>query len=261
MLIEERWHYTDTILPAVIERLKVEVDLEPYDGTLGSSCSSGPSTPSSCSPTTPTDVAPSPAPTSRKSRKDHIPRPRNAFIIFRSQYVKLHMNDDKERQNELSKVVGRVWQSMSAVEKAPFCELACLEKDNHVAMYPDYVFAPKRKSKNNKTTNTNKKRAPKKTQTYCETSSEFSSPALSEVRPSPAAASTHAEDDFVSTSNIPTLELSPHNSYVRTFIYFHPPLPNLMYDSNRIIHLRWSMCPTPVLPITTHQNSILAHTK
>ncbi|TFK19442.1 HMG-box, partial [Coprinopsis marcescibilis] len=80
---------------------------------------------------------------------NHIPRPRNAFIIFRS-----HLNDcnppentktadgSKINQSDVSKDAGKVWQSMSAEEKQPFFEKAYREKREHSLRHPNYSYAP-----------------------------------------------------------------------------------------------------------------------
>ncbi|PPQ78632.1 hypothetical protein CVT25_010596 [Psilocybe cyanescens] len=74
----------------------------------------------------------------------HIPRPRNAFIFFRSSYINGEIAAGQGQQNELSKQAGKVWNMMSAEEKRPFCELAAIEKEEHYVKYPAYVYSPGR---------------------------------------------------------------------------------------------------------------------
>ncbi|PPQ77632.1 hypothetical protein CVT26_005413 [Gymnopilus dilepis] len=69
----------------------------------------------------------------------HIPRPRNAFFCFRSEYVGTHKDDG---QQNLSKEAARVWSNMSEVEKQPFKEQAEMEQRLHKERYPDYVYEP-----------------------------------------------------------------------------------------------------------------------
>ncbi|PPQ79783.1 hypothetical protein CVT25_003101 [Psilocybe cyanescens] len=78
----------------------------------------------------------------RRRDPDHIPRPRNAFIFFRSAYISSARASGKGQQNELSKHAGKVWNNMSLEEKKPFCELAAMEKEQHYAKFPDYVYSP-----------------------------------------------------------------------------------------------------------------------
>lgn len=107
---------------------------------------------------------------------------------------------------------------MSSAERAPFCEQACREKDLHEAMYPNYVFAPVRKTpKDAEKEKVTRKRKPKKTPaivtSFYETSSEFSSPASSVQLSLQPSSYTH--DEFVPTSAIPPIDLSPRSDYVR----------------------------------------------
>ncbi|CAA7267238.1 unnamed protein product [Cyclocybe aegerita] len=97
---------------------------------------------------TPPSASSLPALPARKSthtrRKDpaHIPRPRNAFIFFRSWYITEGASGNEGQQNELSKHAGKVWNRMSEEGKRPFVELAIKEKREHTERYPDYVYAP-----------------------------------------------------------------------------------------------------------------------
>ncbi|PPQ77987.1 hypothetical protein CVT25_015453 [Psilocybe cyanescens] len=93
--------------------------------------------------------APSSVPARRNShtrRRDpgHIPRPRNAFIFFRSAYISSAIASGEGQQNELSKHAGKVWNKMSPEERRPFCELAAIEKEEHYAKHPGYVYSPGR---------------------------------------------------------------------------------------------------------------------
>lgn len=92
----------------------------------------------------------------RVKNHNHIPRPRNAFIIFRSHYIhflKSKANNADEpaqqdvistsaefQQNELSKIAAKVWNSMDAEDRKPYAEEARIEKEWHKKMYPDYVY-------------------------------------------------------------------------------------------------------------------------
>lgn len=86
---------------------------------------------------------------SRRREPGHIPRPRNAFIIFRSSYIITRCTaEGEEQQNELSKQAGKAWNRMSEEEKKPFTHLAKLEKMQHQAMYPNYIYCPGRRRQN-----------------------------------------------------------------------------------------------------------------
>ncbi|KAK0185801.1 hypothetical protein F5146DRAFT_1067941 [Armillaria mellea] len=70
----------------------------------------------------------------------HIPRPRNAFIFFRSHYLKAHR--EEENQNVISCAAGEAWHALSAEGKEPFRELARLEKERYKEEYPWYNYSP-----------------------------------------------------------------------------------------------------------------------
>ncbi|EIN13474.1 hypothetical protein PUNSTDRAFT_58938, partial [Punctularia strigosozonata HHB-11173 SS5] len=73
-----------------------------------------------------------------------IPRPPNAFILFRSHFIASRkVSTDVENQNnKLSMIIGHVWKGMSAEEKRPFERLADIEKEKHAQLYPDYKYSP-----------------------------------------------------------------------------------------------------------------------
>ncbi|CEQ42161.1 SPOSA6832_03957, partial [Sporobolomyces salmonicolor] len=84
----------------------------------------------------------------RRVSVGHIPRPRNAFILFRSHAVSsgliprsMGITDHKN----ISQIVGSVWRGLSGEERRRWDELAEEEKRAHREKYPDYVFKPKQK--------------------------------------------------------------------------------------------------------------------
>ncbi|KAF7335618.1 putative transcription factor SOX-14 [Mycena venus] len=83
-----------------------------------------------------------PAPlVSPDSNAGHIPRPRNAFICFRSEYVKAPKGASVN-QTVLSCGAAEVWRGMDDEERAPFVLMAQEEKEEHARMYPNYRYAP-----------------------------------------------------------------------------------------------------------------------
>lgn len=82
-----------------------------------------------------------------KSKHNHVPRPRNAFFIFRSmraREVKVFCH-----QSEFSKLVAEDWKKMSEEEKAFFVKEATLERAEHKKKYPDYKYQPRKRKKSN----------------------------------------------------------------------------------------------------------------
>ncbi|KAL5520363.1 hypothetical protein ACEPAG_9587 [Sanghuangporus baumii] len=89
---------------------------------------------------------------------NYVPRPRNSFILFRTEFVAQRTNggtqsssgsksdadDDDDTTQSLSKQASAVWNKMTDEEKKPFVERAKLEKAAHGAKYPHYRYKPVR---------------------------------------------------------------------------------------------------------------------
>ncbi|KAJ7764836.1 high mobility group box domain-containing protein, partial [Mycena metata] len=63
-----------------------------------------------------------------------IPRPRNAFILFRCDYVRQKQKDHD--QNDISRVVGNMWRNMTDEQRAPWVFMADAEHRKHAVLYP-----------------------------------------------------------------------------------------------------------------------------
>ncbi|KAF8269577.1 hypothetical protein EI94DRAFT_1681655 [Lactarius quietus] len=100
-------------------------------------------------PTCSGDVQPASQPPAKKSHarkqpEGHIPRPRNAFILFRCDFVaqkKIPASVEPDHRN-ISRIVGRVWKAMSAEERRPWVEEAKKERETHKRLYPQYRYSP-----------------------------------------------------------------------------------------------------------------------
>ncbi|KAH0830225.1 hypothetical protein J3R83DRAFT_1584 [Lanmaoa asiatica] len=81
-----------------------------------------------------------------------IPRPRNAFIIFRCEYSREHSQGSQESQNDhdsanpsvktLSKRAADAWKRLSPSERDRYKALADREREEHARLYPHYRFRP-----------------------------------------------------------------------------------------------------------------------
>ncbi|KAH7929373.1 hypothetical protein BV22DRAFT_965390, partial [Leucogyrophana mollusca] len=72
-----------------------------------------------------------------------IPRPPNAFIVFRSfvwHQVKLY-GTERDNRN-VSRIAGGCWRTMDDLQKVPFIELAARKKIEHAKVYPNYKYTP-----------------------------------------------------------------------------------------------------------------------
>lgn len=80
----------------------------------------------------------------RKKPINHIPRPPNAFILFRSAFVKnQHVSSEVETNHStLSKIIGLTWKSLPKEERQIWYARAKIEQDEHKRKYPSYAFKP-----------------------------------------------------------------------------------------------------------------------
>jgi HMG (high mobility group) box len=122
-----------------------------------------------CPYSTPTnDMQPAPEPEpqtkkshSRKQPEGHIPRPRNAFILFRCDFVaqkKIPASVEPDHRN-ISRIVGRIWKAMSDEDRRPWVEEAKKEREAHKRLYPQYRYSPTSASAAAATTALKEKRA------------------------------------------------------------------------------------------------------
>ncbi|TBU26377.1 hypothetical protein BD311DRAFT_452418 [Dichomitus squalens] len=81
---------------------------------------------------------------SRKKKPGHIPRPPNAFLIFRSElWNKEKIKSSVERDHrQISRIAGKYWQELSDAERAPYHVKAEEAKRLHALTYPDYKYSP-----------------------------------------------------------------------------------------------------------------------
>ncbi|CAA7266677.1 unnamed protein product [Cyclocybe aegerita] len=94
----------------------------------------------------PTNTRPDPSKKShaRKQPPGHIPRPRNAFILFRCDFVrqkKIPESVENDHRN-ISRIVGKIWREMSEEDKEPWVTMADEEKRRHLRTHPGYRFTP-----------------------------------------------------------------------------------------------------------------------
>ncbi|KAL8839793.1 MAG: hypothetical protein Q9170_001604 [Blastenia crenularia] len=79
-----------------------------------------------------------------------VPRPRNAFILYR-QHNQAHVvaQNPGLANPEISKVIGDHWRQSPPEVKAHWKNLAEEEKIRHQRQYPDYRYQPRRNGRNN----------------------------------------------------------------------------------------------------------------
>ena len=82
----------------------------------------------------------------------HVPRPRNAFIIFRCHFTEKYVasggseraSDIEKKPKSLSKRAGEAWKNETAETKLYYKRLANEERTRHRIEHPNYRFRPKR---------------------------------------------------------------------------------------------------------------------
>lgn len=80
----------------------------------------------------------------RKKPINHIPRPSNAFILFRSAIIKSQRVSAEVETNHstLSKIIGLMWKNLPNEERQIWHARARIELDDHKRRHPLYAFKP-----------------------------------------------------------------------------------------------------------------------
>ena len=90
---------------------------------------------------------------SRNKDPDKIPRPRNAFIIFRCEYCHKHQEATRGTdklpvpEKTLSKRAGALWKTLDEGARQPYIDQAKQEREDHQRKYPNYKYRPNRTQK------------------------------------------------------------------------------------------------------------------
>jgi hypothetical protein len=81
---------------------------------------------------------------SRKKPINHIPRPPNAFILFRSYFIKSqHVSSEVETNHStLSKIIGLTWKNLPDEERQIWHAQAKVALEDHKRKFPSYAFKP-----------------------------------------------------------------------------------------------------------------------
>lgn len=86
-------------------------------------------------------------PSSRSKPVDHIPRPRNAFLIYRSCKQEQIAAGVEADHRIISRIIGHCWNKLPEEEKNTYREMASQEKAEHMRKYPNYRFTPNAREK------------------------------------------------------------------------------------------------------------------
>jgi len=82
--------------------------------------------------------------TAEKKPINHIPRPPNAFILFRSYFIKSqHVSSEVETNHStLSKIIGLTWKNLPNEERQVWHARAKAALEDHKRKFPSYAFKP-----------------------------------------------------------------------------------------------------------------------
>lgn len=119
--------------------------LSPFSSS--SSLSTSPSVQSDALPSVSTladmSIPPSRSPPRNKD-PNHIPRPRNAFMLFRSAFAaaqKISANIEHDNRH-ITRIIAHCWNRLSEADKQIWRDKAAAEKAQHAQRYPHYRFSP-----------------------------------------------------------------------------------------------------------------------
>lgn len=183
---------------------------------------------------------PSRASDSRLTSKssDQPPRPPNAFLLFRSDFVKnirqKAVTAEKLQQNHLSTDAAVAWRKLSQADKAPFFADAERQKHEHTRRYPDYQYSPKPSGAKAKSSSSSKTSAPVTQHPARHATMAMGKPSSTPepfMSPSPGQARPHAH--FAMNNDFYPFELSYDPTAGVTPQQLHAPTP---YPSDPTIY-------------------------
>ncbi|KAI0685024.1 hypothetical protein BC835DRAFT_1421679 [Cytidiella melzeri] len=96
-------------------------------------------------PTTPAPLPKKPARPDYSSKKKHVPRPPNAFMLFRSMMINTQIPKIENRQQNVSRIAGEIWNKLDEEIKKAWHAKAEEVQREHKLRYPEYKFTPSRK--------------------------------------------------------------------------------------------------------------------
>ncbi|KAG5642503.1 hypothetical protein DXG03_002700 [Asterophora parasitica] len=148
--------YALTGVPLSTHALIPDQDLSPaeFDTTVYQ-YSEGPSSSDSLPPSPLHGEGPAPSslrakkPMTRLRSGNRVPRPRNAFMIFRSEFwadSKISKTVERDHRH-ISRIIGHCWNQLPEDEKDVWRRKAEEEKVEHAKRYPGYRFSPNTRTK------------------------------------------------------------------------------------------------------------------
>ncbi|KAH9075701.1 hypothetical protein EDB83DRAFT_2351859 [Lactarius deliciosus] len=171
---------------------------------------------------------------SRGRNHEHVSRPPNAFMVYRSYvwFTKQLDNSTEKNLSCVSKLAAESWKDMSAHARAPFHEVAALAKRKHADLHPNYKYAPSSRSEKP----TKKKNVPPPTPKAREKAKAVATPtndrtvAVASPLPRRATQAARRSSDALASVVVPTSPVpSASTSTASSSSASPPPTPDLEY--------------------------------
>ena len=79
----------------------------------------------------------------RKGKNGGVPRPPNAFMLFRSDFWKFNKGTIPERDHrQISRIAAHCWNALAGPRRVPYQDQAKKLKEEHAQMYPQHKYNP-----------------------------------------------------------------------------------------------------------------------
>jgi hypothetical protein len=176
----------------------------------------------------------------RARDKEHVARPPNAFMVYRSYvwYTKQLEDNDEKNLSCVSRLAGRSWQIMSEQARHPFRQVADIAKREHAARNPDYKYAPSSRSQTSGKKPARRASIAKAKAKVKESATQRDTlPPSKDVTPTPASTPPSSSELSCSSSPSPSLPSTPPTYMPRQWA-LNLPSPSLglklkySYDSD-----------------------------
>ncbi|BGP18603.1 hypothetical protein JCM10213_004236 [Rhodosporidiobolus nylandii] len=184
--------------------------------------------------------------TRSRYREGHIPRPPNAWLLYRSARLREFMEREQKGgpavplQADLSKLIAEMWRSEPFDIREQYARLALAEAEEHKKLYPEYTYKPKRK---------HVARGPSP-RLAADPASQESSTSLKgskkQERPTMKKAHTVSEGEtlLLPASDFSASSFCPSTSFVLPSVLAPPPLDIPIFDGSDA-ELYSSLLPSP----------------